>query len=269
MAQRKGQSKQRRRRRRARQSGTPAVLILLCLLVGAVAIITAMTIFFKVQRITLTGETRYSESYVAQASGLEIGDNLVLIEKFTVIDRIFDACPYLDTVQMRRRYPDGVEIIVTECVPVAVIEDEPATIPDPEDKSEPTYYESRCVIRAVVEVDGADVCWLVCHMGLAHLERVNAVEVICKLIDETDMPVILMGDFNIEPDGEVLVPIRQRLLDTADIYEGARELTFPSDKPRKKIDYIFYRGLNCNGAETLHDVIADHLPVVADFTAEK
>ena len=87
MAQRKGQSKQRRRRRRARQSGTPAVLILLCLLVGAVAIITAMTIFFKVQRITLTGETRYSESYVAQASGLEIGDNLVLIEKFTVIDQ--------------------------------------------------------------------------------------------------------------------------------------------------------------------------------------
>ena len=135
MAQRKGQSKQRRRRRRARQSGTPAVLILLCLLVGAVAIITAMTIFFKVQRITLTGETRYSESYVAQASGLEIGDNLVLIEKFTVIDRIFDACPYLDTVQLRRRYPDGVEIIVTECVPVAVIEDEPATIPDPEDKT--------------------------------------------------------------------------------------------------------------------------------------
>ena len=133
MAQRKGQSKQRRRRRRARQSGTPTVLILLCLLVGAVAIITAMTLFFKVARITLTGETRYTQQQVAQASGLEIGDNLVLIEKFSVIDRIFAECPYLDTVQLRRRYPDGVEIIVTECVPIAVIEDEKASVPDPKD----------------------------------------------------------------------------------------------------------------------------------------
>ncbi len=139
-------------------------------------------------------------------------------------------------------------------------------IPDPEDKSEPTYYESRCVIRATVEVEGRDVCWLVCHMGLAHLERVNAVETICRLIDETDLPVILMGDFNVEPDGEVLLPIRERLSDTADLFEGAREMTFPSDKPKKKIDYIFYRGLECRSAETLHDVIADHLPVVADFT---
>ena len=102
-------------------------------------------------------------------------------------------------------------------------------------------------------------------MGLAKLERVNAVEVICRLIDETDLPVILMGDFNIEPDGDVLIPIRERLLDTADISDSAKACTYPSDKPRKKIDYIFYRGLECTGAETLHDVIADHLPVVADF----
>lgn len=135
MAQRKGQSKERRRRRRARRGGAPTVVLLLCLLVGVVAIITAMTIFFKVQTITLTGDTRYSEEYVAQASGLVPGDNLVLFDKFSAIDKIFDACPYLDTVQMRRRYPDRVEIIVTECVAVAVIEDEVAELPDPEDDS--------------------------------------------------------------------------------------------------------------------------------------
>ena len=135
MAQRKGQSKQRRRRRRARQGGAPTVLILLCLLVGVVAIIAAMTIFFKVQTITLTGQTRYSQEHIAQASGLEPGDNLVLFDKFSAIDSIFEACPYLDTVQMRRRYPDRVEIIVTECVPVAVIEDQATEIPDPEDET--------------------------------------------------------------------------------------------------------------------------------------
>ncbi|MBR3835211.1 MAG: endonuclease/exonuclease/phosphatase family protein [Clostridia bacterium] len=147
--------------------------------------------------------------------------------------------------------------------PIKEVENFP--IPDPEDKSEPAYYESRCVIRAIVEVDGTDVCWLVCHMGLAKLERENAVKVISLLIDSTDLPVILMGDFNVEPDGEVLLPIRERLLDTADLFDSMKECTFPSDKPFKKIDYIFYRGLECVSAETLHEVIADHLPVVADF----
>lgn len=135
MAQRKGQSKERRRRRRARRGGAPTVLVLLCLLVGVVAIITAMTIFFKVQTFTLTGETRYSKEHIVAATGLEAGDNLVLFDKFSIIDRIFDACPYLDTVQMRRRYPDRVEIIVTECVAVAVIEDEKTEIPDPDDET--------------------------------------------------------------------------------------------------------------------------------------
>lgn len=134
MAQQKGSSnKKRRRSRRARRGGAPAVLILLCLLVGTVAIITAMTIFFKIRTITLTGDTRYSEEYVAQASGLEPGDNLILFNKFAAIDSIFRACPYLDTVQMRRRYPDGIEILVTECVPAAVLEDAPDTAPDPKD----------------------------------------------------------------------------------------------------------------------------------------
>ena len=135
MAQRKGQSKQRRRRRRARRDGTPTVLVLLCLLLTVVAIILAATLFFKIETVTLTGDTRYSQDYVAEASGLEIGDNLVLFDKISVKNGIYKACPYLDTVQIRRRYPSGIEIIVTECQPVAVLYDEKAEIPDPEDET--------------------------------------------------------------------------------------------------------------------------------------
>lgn len=126
-------SQSRRRRRRARRGGTPTVLVLLCVLVAVVAIITAMTIFFKVQTFTLTGQTRYSKEELVAASGIKQGDNLILFDKFGAIDRIFDACPYLDTVQMRRRYPDRIEIIVTECVPIAMLDDLPGTMPDPED----------------------------------------------------------------------------------------------------------------------------------------
>ena len=135
MAQRKGQSKQRRRRRRARRDGTPTVLVLLCLLLTVVAIILAATLFFKIETITLTGDTRYNRDYVAKASGLEIGDNLVLFDKISVKNGIYEACPYLDTVQILRRYPSAIEIIVTECEPVAVFCDEKTEIPDPKDAS--------------------------------------------------------------------------------------------------------------------------------------
>lgn len=129
----KKSSQSRRRRRRARRGGAPTVLVLLCVLVAVMAVITAMTIFFKVQTFTLTGQTRYSKEELVAASGIEQGDNLILFDKFGAIDRIFDACPYLDTVQMRRRYPDRIEIIVTECVPIAMLDDLPGTMPDPED----------------------------------------------------------------------------------------------------------------------------------------
>ena len=99
--------KTKRRRRRRRRGGTPAALILLCLVVAAAAILTATTVFFKVRDIRLSGSTRYSLAEITEASGLKTGDNLILFDKFSAIDRIFAACPYLDTVQMRRRLPDA------------------------------------------------------------------------------------------------------------------------------------------------------------------
>ena len=43
------------------------------------------------------------------------------------------------------------------------------------------------------------------------------------------------------------------------------DCTYPSDKPVKKIDYIFYRGLECTNVETINKVVSDHLAIVAEF----
>lgn len=137
---------------------------------------------------------------------------------------------------------------------------ETVIVPDPP-KTEKGYYETRCVIKAVVEFDGQDVMFLITHMGLMLGERLNAVETVCRILDETHMPAVLMGDFNITPDGEELKPIYERMTDT----DMTGEYTFPSDKPIKKIDYIFYRGLECKSVVTVKDVISDHLPIIADF----
>lgn len=141
-------------------------------------------------------------------------------------------------------------------------------VPDPDDKNDDGWFESRCVLKSVIDVNGKDVCVLVCHMGLENSERVNAVKTICEILDKTDIPVILMGDFNTTPDNEVLKPIYKRLNDTDEIAQKKGAFTYASYKPEKKIDYIFYRGLTCKNVTTITEIISDHFPIIAEFTLD-
>ncbi|MEE1137342.1 MAG: endonuclease/exonuclease/phosphatase family protein [Acutalibacteraceae bacterium] len=127
-------------------------------------------------------------------------------------------------------------------------------------KSPFSYHEPRCVLKSVIDIKGKKICVMVCHMGLSGGERKMAVKTICKLVDSTDLPVIVTGDFNTSPDDKVLSPLFGRMKNV-----NASEPTYPSNKPEIKIDYIFYRGLECIYSETVNEIYADHLPVVAEF----
>ena len=142
---------------------------------------------------------------------------------------------------------------------------ETIAIPDPIFKYEIGKYESRCILKAVVDANGKDVLVLVCHMGLALGERKNAVKEICRIVDSTDMPIILMGDFNALPDSKELKPLYERLEDTDSYADVKGKFTFPSDRPNIKIDYIFFRNLRCKSVKTIEEVVSDHLPIVAEF----
>ena len=138
-------------------------------------------------------------------------------------------------------------------------------IPDPKTKRGKHSFESRCVIKAVADIDGKEICFLVCHMGLNLSEQKNAVETICDLLNEIDIPVILMGDFNTTPHNKILKPIRKVMKDTDEFNPVKNHGTYPSDKPEKKIDYIFYRGLKCLKTETINEIFSDHLPIISYF----
>ncbi len=142
---------------------------------------------------------------------------------------------------------------------------ETIAIPDPIIKKGKYGFESRCIIKAILNFEGKDICFLICHMGLNKSEQKNAVETICGLLDEINTPVILMGDFNTTPEDKVLKPIRERLKDTDDFNPVKNHGTYPSDKPNEKIDYIFYRDLKCLKTETIEEIFSDHLPIIAEF----
>ena len=131
-------------------------------------------------------------------------------------------------------------------------------IPDPEPKTGTEYYESRCLLKAVLE---NDITVLVVHFGLNPDEQKNAVDTVIKNI--ASEKCILMGDFNAEPKNEVLRPIRERMKDTADKFSN-NLLSFPSDNPERKIDYIFVsRDIDIVSADIPAIVASDHRPHIA------
>ena len=133
-------------------------------------------------------------------------------------------------------------------------------IPDPIERINKTRYETRCVLRA--ELSGGIVV-LVTHFGLNPDEQVNAVITVTENL--SDKKCILMGDFNLTPDDSIIEPIRKRMCDTAMMFDGEK-LSFPSDEPDRKIDYIFVSpDISIKSADIPHIVASDHRPHIAEI----
>lgn len=143
-----------------------------------------------------------------------------------------------------------------------IIAAETILIPDPNPPKFNGYYETRCFIKATVQVGGG-LRLLVSHFGLNPDEQENAVRAIVPHI--APKRCVLMGDFNVVPEDPVLLPIRQRLYDTAESFAAPR-LSYPSDVPEVKIDYIFTsRDLPVTYADIPEIISSDHRPHIASI----
>ena len=108
-----GRKKHNRRRRRG--SFAPLYkLLCLALIMGAVA--AAMAVFFKAEKIEVSGNSRYTAQQVVDVCGVEQGDNLFFMNKYEVAGRISQALPYVESVSINRKLPESLCIRVTECV---------------------------------------------------------------------------------------------------------------------------------------------------------
>ncbi len=142
-----------------------------------------------------------------------------------------------------------------------IIKAETVGIPDPTVKKYDGYYETRCLAKLTVNV-GEPLNVLATHFGLNRDEHENARDTILKNL--SDKRCILMGDFNVQPDSDILDPIRAKMKDTAD---GRGDMfSFPSDNPDRKIDYIFVsKDINVLTAGIPVLTVSDHRPHTADI----
>ena len=153
-----------------------------------------------------------------------------------------------------------------------ILKSENIPVPDPEDRSEPVSYETRCILHSVINVNGICVNVFVTHFGLAGSERENSVKTLEALIKNTCDPVILMGDFNLTPDDKTLDPLRKLLFCADDLLPNGT-FSFPShDGIRSEhilIDYIMVsKHFTVKNIGVREFRVSDHKPLFATLELE-
>ena len=130
-------ARRRHSNRRRRRGNFGFLYKLLSVLVICAAMVMALTLFFRVDTIEVTGTERYTEKDVIEASGIQLGDNLFLLNKYEAARSIAEQLPYIDIedIRIRRELPDTLLIDVAECgTPLAVIQDGSAWLLSPKGK---------------------------------------------------------------------------------------------------------------------------------------
>ena len=92
-------------RRRRGRSRLGFLFKLLCIGGVVVALTMGATVFFRVESVVVTGNSRYTQEEVVAASGIETGDNLFHMNKYL---------PYIEDVNIRRSLPNTILITVSE-----------------------------------------------------------------------------------------------------------------------------------------------------------
>lgn len=96
----------------------------LSVILAAVAIVAALTLFFKVENIEVTGAGRYRAEEIIAASGVETGDNLILLDRYRIAQRIYTSLPYITDVRPKQKFPNTLQIEVTETRALAAVQGE-------------------------------------------------------------------------------------------------------------------------------------------------
>jgi endonuclease/exonuclease/phosphatase family metal-dependent hydrolase len=130
--------------------------------------------------------------------------------------------------------------------------------------------ERRGMIRVEVEIAGRKVNFVTTHLDYQYEDgRVFETEQLLRFLDGLKGPLIVVGDLNDEPAGGAY---KLMLTKFADAWPGSRAkgegLSYPADKPAKRIDYIFYGiadGVRAKKSSLVNTLASDHLPVVAEL----
>ncbi len=130
--------------------------------------------------------------------------------------------------------------------------------------------ERRGMIRVEVKLDNRVLSFVTTHLDYQYEDgRIFETEQLLRFLGDVKGPLIVVGDFNDESSGGAYKLMLDRFNDAwTAAKHGNAGLSYPSDKPAKRIDYIFTRRsdrIRAKKAWIVNTLASDHLPVVADL----
>lgn len=105
------------RKKKKNSMMAPLSFLLVCL-----AIVFALGVFFRVQRIEVRGAESYTTEEIIEASGIDMGDNLFFINRSTASSNIFSRKPFVEEASIERVLPNTIIIHVEESRGLAYVD---------------------------------------------------------------------------------------------------------------------------------------------------
>lgn len=110
-----------------RKTGGGFLFSTLSFIVICAALAFAMSVFFRVSKIEVTGAKRYTNEQIIAASGISSGKNLMLLNRAAAEEQIYEKLLYIGSVKVSRKLPDTVVIAVDESSTFAAVETDEGT----------------------------------------------------------------------------------------------------------------------------------------------
>ena len=153
---------------------------------------------------------------------------------------------------------------------VAVLSRFPILAIDHRRYANPRERERRGFIRVEIEVGGRRLNFVTTHLDYQFLDgRVFETEQLLKALEDVRGPLIVAGDFNEEPPGGAYEMMLKAGFADGWAQEKTAGLTYPADKPTKRIDYVFHRNLGENVRATVsvpNTLASDHRPLLVSLS---
>lgn len=129
--------------------------------------------------------------------------------------------------------------------------------------------EDRTIAAVTVTLpDSRKLIFASTHLGLKEPNRILQAETIQQYFGNTELPMILGGDFNATPDSPVIAYFDKYFTRSC----SECKPTIPVDVPKKTIDFIMHKQgskLKSTNTKVIDEKYAsDHLPVTAEFTLD-
>jgi endonuclease/exonuclease/phosphatase family metal-dependent hydrolase len=126
------------------------------------------------------------------------------------------------------------------------------------------HYFDTGIKRLIIELELENVAIFLVHLSLKYRHRHLQLRKLYDLIEVTEKPVIVAGDFNtFWGQNEIYLFMKAAGLRSANT---AGLPSYPSRSPRKELDFILYQdGIDVSHFEIPQVRFSDHLPLICDF----